>query len=132
MNHKRKSNQELRKFGIVMAIPLTIIAALLFWKGRPAAPYFLGLAVLFLSSGMIAPRILAPVERIWMAFAGVLSVVMTFVILTLTYYIVITPMGLLLRLFGKDLLQLKFHADQKSYWIEVEPDGPCSRPDKPY
>jgi len=102
------------------------------WKGRSAAPYFLSLTLFFIASGILIPQILAPIEKVWMALARVLSVVMTYVILTLTFYLVITPMGLLVRILGKDLLKLKFKTDEPSYWIKVDPEGPCSHPEKPY
>lgn len=115
-----------------MTAPLAIIGAFLFWKDRPAAPYFIGLAVFFLVSGLVIPVILMPIEKAWMALAKALSIVVTFILLTLTFIIVITPMGLLLRLIGKDLLQLRFKSNPRSYWIKVDPEGPCSRTDKPY
>jgi hypothetical protein len=128
----RKTIRELRRFGFVMTIPLLVIGILLVWRGRASAPYFIGLAVLFLLAALVFPSGLRPVERAWMALARVLSIVMTYVILTLTFYLIITPVGLILRVFGKDLLQKKFESVKTSYWIPVEPDGPCSRHDKPY
>lgn len=129
---KTKTKKELRKFGIVMTIPLGIIGGVLFWKGNSAGNYFLILATFFLISGLLLPGILGPIERIWMKFAEIISGVMTRVILILTLYLVIAPMGLLLRLIGKDLLKMKFEPDRTSYWEPVEKDGPCSRADKPY
>jgi len=128
----KKNKKELRKFGIVMTIPLGIIGGILFWRGQSAANYFLIIAALFLISGLLLPKTLSPIERIWMKIAEIISMVMTRVILILTFYLVITPVGLLLRLMGKDLLQMKFEPDRESYWENVEEGGPCSRPDKPY
>jgi len=127
-----KSTAELRKFGFVMAVAFSLLGALLWWRGRSAAPYVLGLAVLFLVPALVRPRVLGPIERVWMAFANVLSTVMTTVILTLTFYLVITPMGVLMRLVGKDLLGLRLDGTGASYWIPTEPDGPGSRPTKPF
>lgn len=131
-SEQKKTVAELRKFGLVMAIPLGIITGLFFWKGRGSAVIFLALTLFFASSALVFPKILTPVERYWMKLAEILSAVMTRVILTLTFFIVITPLGLFLRLIGKDLLQRKFEPDRPSYWEPVEPDGPCSRPDKPF
>ena len=115
-----------------MTIPLVIIAALLFWKERAAAPYVAGIAAFFVLGGLAAPIILAPIEWAWMAFANVLSIVMTYLILTLTFFFVITPMGLVLRLIRKDLLDLKWKDERESFWSEIEVDGPSTRIDKPY
>ena len=128
----KKTNKELCKFGLVMTVPLAIIGLLMLWRGKPAAPYFLGLAIFFLITGLAVPRILLPIEKVWMMLAKVLSVIVTHIILTLTFYLVITPMGLLMRLLRKDLLQLKAAPEQSSFWIKVDPNGPCSRADKPY
>ena len=127
-----KTKRELRRFGLVMTAPLLIIGCVLIWRGREVGPYFVGLAVLFLLAALSFPTVLRPVERVWMALARVLSVIMTYVILAVTFFLVITPMGLILRILGKDLLQKKFESKKSSYWIPVEPDGPCSRHDKPY
>jgi len=131
-DRKTKSTAELRRFGLLMAVPLAIIGALLLWKGRFLGPYVTVLAALFLVTGVAAPILLRPVERIWMSFARVISVVMTHILLTLTFFVVITPVGIILRLLGKDVLQRRFEAGKPSYWAPVEPDGPCSRPEKPY
>ena len=128
----KKSPRALRKFGLVMTVPLLILGALLWWKGKPAAPYLLALAGFFLIIALVLPRILQPIEWVWMKLAHILSAIMTRVILTLTFYLVITPLGLAMRLLGKDLLHLKFEQNRQSYWVPVEPDGPQSRPDKPY
>jgi hypothetical protein len=127
-----KTSKELRKFGLIMAIPLLVITGILYWRQKPAMPYFLTVAIFFLLSGLLIPKILAPVEKIWMRIAEFLSIIMTKVILTLTFYVVITPVGLFLRLSGKDILEKRIEPNQTSYWVPVEPDGPCSRPEKPY
>jgi hypothetical protein len=68
-----------------------------------------------------------------MKFAELIGAVMTRVILVVAYYLVITPIGLLLRLLGKDLLDIgTAGGDRDSYWRRVEEDGPATRPDKPY
>ncbi len=124
--------QRLRKFGFVMTVAFAALGSFLVWRARPAGPYLLYIAAAFLVVGLIAPRVLGPIERLWMALAQILQVVMTTLILTLTFYVVMTPMGLLLRLSGKDLLDMRRDPDAQSYWVPIEPDGPTSRPDKPY
>ena len=115
-----------------MTVPLLIVYALMLWREKPGAEWFLGFAIGFFVLAIIFPQGLAPIEKGWMAFARVLSIVMTFVILTTTYYIVITPVALLLKLLGKDILDKKFDPEKKSYWIPIETDGPATRPEKPY
>lgn len=115
-----------------MAIAFGLIGGLLFWRGKDLAVYFFGLAGFFLAGGLLFPGGLAPLEKWWMKLAMVLSAIMTRVILTLTYYLMITPIGFLLKLMGKDLLRLKIDPEAQSYWIPGEEDGPATRPDKPY
>jgi hypothetical protein len=54
------------------------------------------------------------------------------VILTITFFLVITPLAVIRRLKGDDALGLRFDPAMESYWTPVEPDGSCARPDKPY
>ena len=132
MKQTRKTNRELRKFGLVMTVPLAIIGGLLFWRERPAAPYFIGLAAFFLVTGLAVPIVLLPIEKAWMALAKVLSIVVTYILLTVTFFVMITPLALLLKLIRKDLLSLKLTSNPESYWVKVDPEGPSSRIDKPY
>lgn len=129
---KEKSNSDLRKFGMVMACALLVFAALLWWRDKSYWPYLLYISAFFTIFGLIFPRLLAPIEWVWMTMARYMGLFMTRVILTLTYYLAVTPTGLIMKVFGKDPLDRKFDPDKKSYWKPVEPDGPASRPDKPY
>jgi len=122
----------LRKFGLIMAVAFGMIGGLWAWHGRPLAPYVLALAAACFVLGLALPRALDPFERGWMKFAAVLAAVMTRVILTLSFILAIIPVGLLRRLFGGDSLGLRPDPTATSYWIQIEDDGPCSRPDKPY
>jgi hypothetical protein len=133
MTHpSKKTNNELRRFGLVMTVPLSLIGIYLWWKGRGTYPYVLGAAGFFLAAGFLTPGVLRPVEKVWMKFAEIMGAIMTRVILTLAFYVVITPFGLLLRLMGKDLLDIRMDRPRDTYWIPIEPDGPAFRSDKPY
>ena len=127
-----KSREELRKFGFVMAGALAVLGGYFLWRGRGLAPYLLGAGGFFLVAGLLAPRFLSPVERAWMAFAEILGAVVTRVILALTFYLVITPVGLFIRLSSGETLGKRADPEAATYWIPVEPDGPTSRPDKPF
>ena len=122
----------LREFGLVMALALVIISGVLLWRERWTALIPLGLATIFLTLGIFAPQTLNTVERLWMAFAEKLSVVVTYIIVTLTFFLVITPIGVLMRLFRADLLNLKLLPDAETYWIATEENGPGTRHYDPY
>ncbi len=128
----QKSNAQLTNFGLVMAIPLTIIAVILFFKGHTIWVYFIAAALLFAVTGLVCPKILAPIEWAWMKFAKILGFIVTNILLTITFYVLITPLGLIIRLFGKDLLLIKRSKKADSYWIVVDSEGSKSSADKPY
>ena len=67
-----------------------------------------------------------------MKFAEIMGAIMTRVILTITFFLIVTPIGFIMRLAGKDSLGLRKNADASTFWIPVEPDGPGTRPDKPF
>ena len=127
-----KTSSELRRFGCVMAAAAGVVAALLWWRSRPAAPWFAVVAAAFLLTVLVRPAVLRPVERVWMRFAEILSAVMTRVILVLTFFLVITPLGVVMRLLGKDPLRLRPDPGAQSFWVPVPPDAPGTRPDKPF
>lgn len=123
---------DLRRFGITMAIVLAAVAGFCPWQGRWSGPVCLAASGLMAVTAVFFPAMLRPLEWAWMKLARVLGVVSTFVILTLTYYLLLTPLGLIMRLAGKTGLRLKWDRDVPSYWDRVETDGPSSRPDKPF
>ena len=75
--------------------------------------------------GLIAPAILAPLNRAWMKLGLLLFTIVNPIVLALIFLVTIVPIGLGLRLFGKDPLRLRFEPDAKSYWIERDPPGPA-------
>jgi len=132
LRNKPKSAKELRKFGIVVAIPFAIIGLVLLWRQKDTYYYILGISAYLFLSAALFPASLRLVEKGWMAFARVLSAIMTRIILVVAYVLVITPFGLFLRLIGKDLLQTKIDKKRVSYWVPTEEDGPQTRPHQPF
>ena len=133
----QKDKKELRKFGYVMAGAFALLASLLWWKNDfaswPTYPVIFGsLSALFLTIGLLIPILLSPIEWVWMKLAHVMGFVMTRVILTVTYVLIVVPTGLIFKLLGKDLLDRKLDQKATSYWVPAESDGPWTRPDKPY
>ena len=130
--NKPKTEAELKKFGFVMALAFTLLAGVLFWRHGWAAPYVAMLPVFFLPAAVFAPNSLRAVEHYWMLFGEKMSIVMTFLILTVMYYVLITPLGVILRLMGKDLLSLKLEPTASTYWEKTDPSGSGSRFTVPY
>ena len=118
----KTGKKDLRSFGITFGIIFLIIAGFLYYQEKDSFQLFIYLAGSFSCLGIIFPIVLKPVYMIWMIFAVILGWFMTRVILSLLFYLIITPIGLVLRLRGKDLLDLKEQKNQKSYWNMRNPD----------
>lgn len=131
-NSQMKTVSELRKFGLVMAAAFGLLGAFFIWRERAWAVWLFWPASAFLMLALTAPTLLRPVERVWMAVGEVVGAVVTRIILTLTFYFVITPVGLAVRLFSGDRFGKRFDPEAESYWVPVELDGPATRPEKPY
>lgn len=116
----KADRKKLRSFGLIMFVPLALIGGYLLWKGASTGPYWLGAAVLFALLGLALPKALKPVYVVWMTFAYILSQVMTYVLLTIFFFLVVTPGGIIMRLIRKDMLDRKFPGDGDSYWVDAE------------
>ena len=109
--------RELRKFGLVVGGVFALLAAYFYWRTKPYAPYFLIPACPLLVLGAVWPRSLKWVYLAWMILALVLGLVVSTILLTLFFYLVVTPIGLFARIVGKDFLSLRLRPDAESYWI---------------
>ncbi|MBM3518896.1 MAG: hypothetical protein FJX56_13755 [Alphaproteobacteria bacterium] len=113
-----------RVFGLVMA---GVLAALALWPlldaGRPVW-WLLAIADVLLAAAVVRPAWLSPINRAWTALGLLLHRVVTPVVLGLIFFGSVTPIGLLMRLFGKDPLRLKLERGAASYWIARTPPGP--------
>ena len=95
---------------------LIIIAGFLFWKEKESFQIFLNIGAILCFFGVAIPVILKPIYWVWMIFATILGWVMTRVILSLLFFAIVTPIGLILRLFGKQFLELKWNRTNPTYW----------------
>ena len=112
----KTGKKDIRSFGVTIGIILLIVAGFLFYKEKESFQLFIYIAGSFISLGFLVPIILKPIYLVWMIFAVILGWFMTRIILSLLFYLVVTPIGLVLRLLGKDLLELKKQEVQGSYW----------------
>jgi hypothetical protein len=120
----KSGKKELRSFGLTVGAVLALIGGWIYWKHGtlPAAWGFGGAGLFLIASGLLAPAALAPLQKAWMALAVCLGFVMTRVLLTVLYYLVITPIGMVLRATGKDLIDRR-RSDAASHWKDhAEPD----------
>ena len=106
-----------RNFGIVFTIVFLIIS---FWpilKGGDARYWSLIISFIFFILALINSKILTPLNKTWMKFGRLLGKVVSPIVMGFIFFFVVTPIGLIMRLFRKDLLNLKKN-NKKSYWIE--------------
>ena len=112
----KSEKSDLRKFGITIGVILLIIAGFLFWKEKESSQILLTFGVTLCILGIVIPFILKPIYWVWMIFATILGWIMTRVILSLLFYIIVTPIGLIPRVFGKQFLELQWDKSKESYW----------------
>ena len=113
-----------KSFGIVFFILFLIISLWPLLNSGNVRIWSLLLSLIFLILGILNSRILTPFNKIWMKFGILLGNVVSPIIMVIVFFLVITPIGLLMRIFKKDLLNLKFNKNY-SYWIEKK--GPLSK-----
>ena len=112
----KSKKSDLRNFGITIGVILLIIAGFLFWKEKESSQILLTFGVTLCILGIVIPFILKPIYWVWMIFATILGWIMTRVILSLLFYTIFTPIGLILRFFRKQFLELRWDKSKESYW----------------
>ncbi len=94
-----------------------------FSSGEPRV-WAIGVAAVFLVLGIVAPRILHPLNVLWMQFGRLLQMIVSPIVLGFLFFLTVTPMALLLRMMGRDILRLRLDKESSSYWIDRNPPGP--------
>jgi hypothetical protein len=120
-NQKQSSD---RFFGLTFFVVFLLIALWPVLFGGAVRLSFLGIALGFLVIALAVPAWLGPMNRLWLKFGAVLHTITSPIILGIMFFLVILPIGLIMRLLGKDFLRLKFDRAAPSYWIVRVPPGP--------
>ena len=106
-----------KSFGILFFIVFAIIA---FWpiiNNEPIRIWSIPISLIFLVLGLLNSKLLSPLNLIWVKFGELLGRIIAPIIMAIIYFFVVTPIGLFMRLMGKDLLNTKF-SKNNSYWIK--------------
>jgi hypothetical protein len=114
--HIKESKKDLRKFGLTVGGVLLLIAALLFYFEKPSAIYFTIIGGFLFLSGLVIPQILKPLNKIWMGLAIILGFFMSRIIITVLFYLALTPISIIAKLVGKKFMILNFDRSAKTYW----------------
>ncbi len=116
----KSERKDLRGFGLVVGGVFLAIGIITLLRHKPVGPYFTAIGAPLVLLGLAAPSVLRPVQRAWMGMAVVMGFVMTRIILSAVFFLVIMPMGVCMRLAGKRMLDLTFDRSRRSYWITKE------------
>ena len=106
-----------RNFGIVFFLVFLIIAIYPLTNGNELRLWSLIISIVFLFLGLINSNILNPLNKLWFKFGIFLGKIISPLVMGIIFFLVVTPIGLLMRLLNKDLLKLKYNSNS-SYWIE--------------
>ena len=113
-----KSQSSNRSFGLLFFIVFVLVGLWPVIKGETANIYLILISLFFLIFGLINSKILSPFNKAWIKLGEILGLIIAPIIMALVYFIILTPISLILRMFGKDLLGLKFMKKKDTYWIK--------------
>ena len=113
--HKKSSN---RSFGILFFLVFLGFGLWPLTKEMSPNIYLIIISVIFLILGLLNSRLLSPLNNLWIKFGEMLGKIIAPIVMAVVYFLILTPISLLVRLFGKDLIGMKFSNNVKSYWIK--------------
>ncbi|MEW6407082.1 MAG: SxtJ family membrane protein [Patescibacteria group bacterium] len=111
--------KDLREFGIILGSILIIINIIrILFKDKPSSVLLVSFGAIFLFFGLFFPRVLRRIYLIWMKIAHFIGKCNSTILLFLIYYLILTPVGLIIQIFRHDPLGIK-KSDDKSYWVSI-------------
>jgi hypothetical protein len=113
-----------RSFGLVFAGFFAVLTLHNWWRAGHSWSIYLAIAAVFLAAALLRPVLLHSLNRAWAKLGSLLGSIVTPIVMALLFFLVITPIGLLMRLTGKDTLRLRGARKGDSYWIMRDPPGP--------
>ena len=113
-----------KSFGIVFFVVFLLIALYPLIYNEEIRVWSVIISLIFLVLGLLNSKIFTPLNKLWFKFGIFLGKIISPIIMGIIFFLVVTPIGLLMRLLGKDLINLKYN-NNKSYWIEKK--GPKSK-----
>ncbi len=114
----KSTRKELREFAFTIGVVLIVFSGLALWRGKSSSAYLFISGLIFTALGAALPAVLKPLQKAWMAFSVVIGFFMSRVLLAILFYGVMTPIGLLTKCLGKDILDQRISRDRASYWRE--------------
>ncbi len=112
----KKSSE--KSFGILFGVVFIIISLWPLFYSNSLRVWSLILAIIFFLITFLKPLLLKPFNNAWIKLGELLGRIIAPIVMAIVYFLILTPISLLVRLFGKDLIGMKFSNDIKSYWIK--------------
>jgi len=113
-----RQNNQNRSFGLLFFIVFFILALWPLIKKGEVNLYLISIAFIFLVLGLLNSKILSPLNNAWVKLGEILGRIIAPMVMAIVYFLILTPISLLVRLFGKDLIGIKFSNGIKSYWVK--------------
>jgi hypothetical protein len=120
LKHIDSSDAAVKKTGLTVGVVLILISLLLWYFGKSSFMYFSISGGLFVIISLIAIPVLRPFHKLWMMLALLMGFVMSRVILTILFYFILTPIGIIAKIFGKKFMPLSFDKKAETYWEKRE------------
>lgn len=107
-----------KSFGVVFFLVFGLLGIWPYLSGGDPIYWLILLSIIFLFLGLINSKVLSPFNKIWIKFGEILGRIIAPLVMGIIYFIILTPIGILMKFLGKDLLNIKFSQTQKSYWLK--------------
>jgi len=117
-----KPKENNKGFGLLFFAVFLIIGLWPIINGENPRIIFFLFALIFLILGLINSKLLTPLNKVWVKFGELLGRIIAPIVMATVYFVVLTPLSIIVRIFGKDLLKVKFLENSKSYWIKRDKD----------
>ncbi len=117
-----KSKNSVKGFGILFFIVFLLVSIWPLLKGLEIRLWALSIAIIFLLLGLTNSKILIPLNKYWIKLGEILGMIIAPIVMMMVFFLILTPIALLLRLFGKDLLNINKKKTYKTYWITRKQD----------
>ena len=113
-----KSQSSNKSFGLLFFVVFLILGLWPLKNGENLNFYFITASIIFLILGLINSKFLSPLNKSWIKLGEILGIIIAPIVMALVYFVVLTPISIIVRIFGKDLLGLKFLKEKETYWIK--------------
>ena len=107
-----------RNFGLVFFMVFLIISLWPLTYEEPIRIWSVTVSLVFLVLGLIKPILLAPLNKLWFKFGLTLGAIVAPLVMGIVFFLVVTPTGFVMKIIGKDLLNIKYDKKKNTYWIK--------------